>query len=165
LTCLRVTLRNVRRVLLTPRWLALHLLAVVLVYTCLRLSWWQFARAEAGNGRSLGYALQWPGFGVFVLGMWFWLARDAVRGGPAARVRPEPELPPGRLPDDVVLPPVREFAAPGVASAEAEEDDELAAYNRLLAALHRQDVNDPHIDGPHENGPRQEDRVEERDHA
>jgi hypothetical protein len=139
-------------VLLTPRWLALHLLAVALVYTCLRLSWWQFARAEAGSGRSLGYALQWPGFGLFVIGMWIWLARDAVRGGPARPPRPEPEHPPGRLPDDVVLPPVRDRAAPGVVAAEDEEEDELAAYNRLLAALHREDLKDAG-------------RVEERDPA
>lgn len=131
-----------RRVLLTPRWLALHLLALLLVATCMRLSWWQFVRAEAGNGRSLGYALQWPGFGVFVIGMWFWLARDAVRGGPAARAAaPEkaPETTPGRLPDEVVLPPLRDFSAPGVTPAAAEVDDELAAYNRLLAALHQSD--------------------------
>lgn len=155
MTCSRVTLRNVRRVLLTPRWLALHLLAVALVYTCLRLSWWQFARAEAGSGRSLGYALQWPAFGVFVVGMWIWLARDAVRGPAARAARSEPGLPPGRLPDEVVLPPVRDFAPPGVGPAEAEEDDELAAYNRLLAALHRQDVGSPPEHG----------RVEERDRA
>jgi hypothetical protein len=140
-------------VLLTPRWLALHLLAVALVYICMRLSWWQFARAEAGNGRSLGYALQWPGFALFVIGMWIWMVRDAVRGGPAARSpRPRPQHPAGRLPDDVVLPPVREYAAPGVVAAGVEEEDELAAYNRLLAALHRQDLKDAG-------------RVEERDPA
>jgi hypothetical protein len=130
----------VRRVLLTPRWLALHLLAVVLVYVCLRLSWWQFVRAEAGNGRSLGYALQWPGFALFVLGMWFWLARDSVRGGRGGPPDPpavQAEVP-GRLPDDVVLPPVRDIRA-GVSPDGDEEDHELVAFNRMLAALHAHD--------------------------
>jgi DNA-binding transcriptional regulator of glucitol operon len=142
----------VSRVLLTPRWLALHVLAVALVVTCGVLSYWQFLRAEAGNGRSLGYALQWPGFGVFVIGVWFWLARDAARsaaGGGSAAAPAEPprvEPVPGRAPDDVVLPPApstaaeRAAAGPGDTGADATGDDELAAFNRLLARLHERDT-------------------------
>ena len=127
-----------RRVLLTPRWLALHVLAVAAVAVCLRLSVWQFGRAGEGNGRSFGYALQWPGFGAFIVGVWVWLARDAVRGGPRIP-DPTPAHAPGRVPDDVVLPPVRDYTAAGVGAADAGEDDDLAAYNRMLAALHERD--------------------------
>ena len=116
----------------------LHVLTVATVVACIRLSWWQVLRAEAGNGRSLGYALQWPGFAAFAVGVWVWLARDALRGGLRAE-RPTPAAAPGRVPDDVVLPPERDFSAPGAVPAVAGEDDELAAYNRLLAALNERD--------------------------
>ena len=97
------------------------------------LSYWQFLRAQVGNGRSLGYALQWPGSGVFVIGVWFWLARDAVRaaapGRPAARPsaagRVRVEHRPGRVPDDVVLP-----AAPSTAGAAAAGPDVTRARSR-----------------------------------
>lgn len=141
---------SVSRVLLTPRWLALHALAVVLVATCGVLSYWQFLRAEGGNGRSLGYALQWPGFGLFVIGVWYWLAREAVRGPAPAEPAPVAPAVAWRVDDEVVLPPPPTTAAerartekamvgPGAAAPEATEDDELAAFNRLLARLYERD--------------------------
>ena len=42
-------------VLVSWRWLALHLLTMVLVAACGALTWWQFTRAQGGNARSLGY--------------------------------------------------------------------------------------------------------------
>lgn len=118
-------------VLLRPRWLALHLLIVAMVATCGGMSWWQFVRAEAGNGRSFGYALQWPGFGLFAIGVWVWLCREAVR---APRTPADaPAVPTAlRVDDDVVLPPVAPAHVPEV---DADADPELAAYNAMLVRM------------------------------
>ncbi|MGQ0625739.1 MAG: hypothetical protein ACT4PP_13970 [Sporichthyaceae bacterium] len=128
------------RVLLAPRWVALHALTVAAAATCLALSWWQFGRAGGGGGgTSLGYALQWPAFGLFVVGVWAWLCRDAVRSqDPGTAPSPRSPAAPYRLPDEVVLPPAR----PTVSTAaypDAGSDPELAAFNDLLARLHAKD--------------------------
>jgi len=115
-------------VLLKPRWLALHAFTVFVVVSCAGLAWWQFVRADAGNGRSFGYALQWPAIGVFGLGVWMWLCRDGVR---AARR------------GDIDVEDVHVFAEPRrtpVQVIEPEEEPELAAYNAMLARLHEKDV-------------------------
>ena len=120
-------------VLVSWRWLALHLLTMVLVAACGALTWWQFTRAQGGNARSLGYAFQWPAFAIFTIGVWIWLCRDAIRTEPY--VVPEPPMSPGRLADDVVLPPVRSAAPAPV----LDDDPVLAEYNRMLARRARQD--------------------------
>jgi DNA-binding transcriptional regulator of glucitol operon len=120
-------------VLVSARWLALHLLTLVLVAACGLLTWWQFDRAQGGNARSLGYAFQWPAFAIFTIGVWAWLCRDATRTQP--RATPAPPASPGRLADDEVLPPVRRT----VAAAVVEDDPALAEYNRMLAQLANRD--------------------------
>jgi DNA-binding transcriptional regulator of glucitol operon len=129
----------VRRVLLSPRWLALHLLAVVLVAVCLRLGWWQWERAGQGNARSLGYALEWPGFAAFVLLMWGYLVRDALRAS-RERERPAdattPDSRASGTSDDAESALLPTDAALAAARAQAEDqDDELTAYNDYLARL------------------------------
>jgi hypothetical protein len=49
----------------------------VLILVCLRLGWWQWDRARAvgGTAQNLGYALQWPAFGGFVVYAWFRMLR------------------------------------------------------------------------------------------
>ena len=116
-------------VLLTRRWVALHLLAAALVTACLALTWWQFGRAQDGNTRSFGYAFQWPAFALFTVGVWAWLCRDATRSGEGSRPTATPA--PGRIADEVVLPPLR-VRAP---APTPDDDPELAAYNRMLARL------------------------------
>lgn len=112
-------------VLLKPRWLALHAFTVFVVVSCMGLAWWQFVRADAGNGRSFGYALQWPAMGIFGLCVWAWLCRDGVRT--ASR---------GDIPEDEV----HVFAEPPRAPViDVEDDPELAAYNAMLARLHEKD--------------------------
>jgi DNA-binding transcriptional regulator of glucitol operon len=111
----------VRRVL-TPKWLAWHVLAAVLAVACLRLGLWQWHRAHAtGSMQSMGYALQWPVFALFGLFFWWRTVRDAIRprtAAPApARSRPRPV-------SVAPLPPVTD-----------EDDPELAAYNRYLTEL------------------------------
>jgi hypothetical protein len=124
-------------VLLSRRWLAMHLLALVLVAACLVLTWWQFDRARGGNARSFGYAFQWPVFATFTVGVWAWLCRDVVRTEHGAPPRPAPAPAPGRVADEVVLPPLR-VPRPDPA---ADDDPELAAYNRMLARLAETDDN------------------------
>lgn len=118
---------DVPRVLLTPRWLVLHALASAMIATCAGLSWWQFERAGPGNASSFGYALQWPGFALFVLAVWAWLCRDAARHRGPNPTRTEPVA--DRVPDDVALPPRRTRREVGT------EEPELAAYNAMLARL------------------------------
>ncbi|MQA88005.1 MAG: hypothetical protein GEV03_26135 [Streptosporangiales bacterium] len=118
------------RRLLSPGWLALHVLAIVLVIAFLRLGWWQWERATSPTGsvRSYGYALQWPVFALFVIFMWVKMARDdltASRTGEDASERTTP-------PAGAVSP--YDAREPDLAQ-EAEEDEELAAYNRYLASL------------------------------
>ncbi|MGQ0629620.1 MAG: hypothetical protein ACT4P1_01160 [Sporichthyaceae bacterium] len=129
------------KVLFAPRWVALHVLTVAAVVTCLALSWWQFGRSGAGGGgSSLGYALQWPAFGLFTLGVWAWLCREAIRAQCPGHEQTAPPRHPGyRLPDDVVLPPARPTAATQPTDSDLESDSELAAFNDLLARLHQKD--------------------------
>ena len=112
------------RRLLAPRWLAWHVLALVVAVVFVRLGLWQWHRAVAtGSPQNMGYALQWPAFALFAVAVWWRVVRDAVsppgdrppRPGRGAR-RPVPE------------------PAPAVPVTD-EEDPELAAYNRYLAEL------------------------------
>ena len=109
------------RRLLTPKWLAWHVFALVAALVMVRLGLWQWHRSEATHSaQNLGYALQWPAFAIFALLVWFRVCRDAVRpppDAPKARKRTAPE------------------PAAAVVPVTDEEDPELAAYNRYLARL------------------------------
>ena len=109
------------RTVLTPKWVAWHVLAVVLAITFVRLGLWQWHRAQAtGSAQSMGYALQWPAFAAFGVFFWWRTVRDAVR--PPGDPTPKP--PRKRQPVSATVRPVTD-----------EEDPELAAYNRYLAEL------------------------------
>ena len=113
------------RKVLTPKWVAWHVLAVVLAITFLRLGLWQWHRAvDTGSPQSLGYALQWPAFALFGVFFWWRTVRDAVR--PPGDPTPKP--PRKRQPVSATVRPVTD-----------EEDPELAAYNRYLAELNERD--------------------------
>lgn len=109
------------RLLLTPRWLARHALALLLVGGCVVAARWQYHRAvEHHNSlQNWSYVVTWLLFAGFVVLCWGWYLRDEARGPQPARLRPDP-LPPRPVP-----PPVTDA-----------EDPELAAYNRYLAQLH-----------------------------
>ena len=110
--------------LLAPKWLLGHVVVLALALVCLRLGLWQWQRAVSQHSaQSMGYALQWPFFALFGVGVWIRICRDHVRppaddapqlSRPARRPAPEP--------------------APAVPVTD-EEDPELAAYNRYLARL------------------------------
>jgi hypothetical protein len=127
------TLDPVRRLLLSPRWLAGHVAVVACFVGFLALGWWQWERAHAadGGGQNFGYALQWPLFAAFaVFGWWRVLKLELAKTAPAQPKVTRVERPARRGPA------VPRYVPPAVEDA---ADDELAAYNRRLAALHEQD--------------------------
>lgn len=174
-----------KRLLLTPRWIAFTLLMAAIATACMVLGWWQFQRYREGGGsfQNLGYTLNWPLFGAFGAYLWWRLLRDAARPGTqetqaggrteeesarpetasaeparveAARAEPAqggtepadgtaPDAPTGSPtppPAGVRVPAQAEAPDRGGARGEAqrpapddEDDPELAAYNRYLAAL------------------------------
>lgn len=135
---------GVNRSLLTPRWLLLHLLFVAAIVATAWLGWWQWQRAHEAGGsfQNLGYALQWPLFGVFTIYLWYRVATMELRGRRSATTEPADgpddggaeqadhvaETTPDRARRRPLVPP----PAPPV---DAAEDPELAAYNKYLADL------------------------------
>jgi len=97
-------------------------------------------RAGEGNALSFGYALEWPVFAAFTLFVWYRTVHDAVRPPHAgtttvpAAAAPAPEPAAFAVP---VLP-----AHPAAPAVREDEDPELAAYNRYLAALAEADRQD-----------------------
>src|SRR6266487_5724010 len=64
------------RFLITPKWLAWHVVMVGSVYGMLALGNWQLHRAESGNGLSWAYTFEWPIFAVFAVVFWAKTIRD-----------------------------------------------------------------------------------------
>lgn len=117
------SLERVIRVLLSPRWLARHVLLAVALATCFLFGRWQLGRAvDRHSVLNWSYAIEWTLFGLFAIVCWGWYLRDDLRGD----TRPEEPLEPVYLPQ----------AEP----VTAEEDPELAEYNRYLASLHKGDA-------------------------
>jgi len=114
-----------------------HLTAAVVVPGCIALCWWQVTRALAGNTLSWAYVFEWPifaGYGVF---MWWRLIHEPRDGGhdpqivePPADVTgiDDPRMERGAHGDSGAGDGSGVDAVPG-------EDEELASYNRYLAAL------------------------------
>ncbi|NUT49256.1 MAG: hypothetical protein HOV94_18405 [Saccharothrix sp.] len=125
------------RGLITPKRLAIAAACLASLIVCCGLAYWQWERfSEAGGTfQNLGYVFQWPLFGLFPLFMVWRIRRlearrkaEAAAGAPGAV--PEPVAAPSE--PVVTVEPVR-------APVPDDEDDELAAYNRMLAELHARD--------------------------
>src|SRR5580693_706486 len=73
--------------LMTPRWLAWHVFAVVAFWGMLWLGDWQLHRAIGGNGLSWAYTFEWPLFAGFGAVFWARTVRDELRArrGPSQR--------------------------------------------------------------------------------
>jgi DNA-binding transcriptional regulator of glucitol operon len=145
----------VRNKLLTPGWVAAHVLVALFVVACGCLGWWQWQRAESASGtlQNLGYALQWPLFGVAAI----YMLRRALRlesqrsdadsvTEPAEQDQRTPVEPASHdrasQPVPALRPATRGQARPGETGEDHDTDgadDELAAYNRYLAQLHERD--------------------------
>lgn len=130
----------VLRLVFSPRWIMWHLLTLGAMVTCGLLSAWQWGRAESATGSllNIGYGLQWPLFAVFFGVMWFRMLRLEVR----RLAGEQPEIvapPPVPAPSEPERPSPFTPRPEGVEPITDETDPELAAYNRMLAALARQD--------------------------
>lgn len=112
---------------------------VLSVVICCGLAWWQWERYASAGGtfQNLGYVLQWPLFGLFPLFMAWRMHRlrrqkqHQERGG---GVTSESRASVQRSARPAVVQPSAPRTGPS-----ADEDDELAAYNRYLAELNARD--------------------------
>ena len=100
----------------------LHLVVLALAAAMVGLGLWQYHRAEDRHSlQNYSYAAEWVLFACFTVVAYIKLARDEVRG----TVPKRPAVPRS-------LPLV---ARPAAVPVSDEQDPELAAYNRYLAAL------------------------------
>ncbi|MGV0853659.1 hypothetical protein [Mycolicibacterium phlei] len=112
---------------------ALILLVLVGVAGCMALAWWQWTRFESNTGsfQNLGYALQWPAFGGFLVYAYFKFVRFEE-----APPEPKPRDTITELPADL-LP---QKPAPAAPDDDADDDPALREYNAYLAELAKQDL-------------------------
>lgn len=125
---------RVVRPFLAAKWLAAHLLLVVVGLVMIRLGIWQWHVAVQRNGdlRNYAYAFQWWAFTVFAVVFWVRLMRDAQRtddpgapdvtlAAPAPSAHSEPQYRPYQMPrvEDIVT----------------DESSDLAQYNAYLKSL------------------------------
>jgi hypothetical protein len=109
---------------------------LVLVAAFLALAWWQVRRAGEGNLRSYAYAVEWPVFAGFVVFMWLREVRQAraapARDSESGQIEGHTEQP-----DRAVSARTRPERGAEASTRPADDDgnDELAAYNRMLAWL------------------------------
>ena len=108
---------------LQPRWLVRHLVLIAALTGCFFGARWQLGRAvERHSVLNWSYGIEWCLFAGFALLCWGWYLRDDLRG-------PSDDAP---APRPVGYQPVAQQVSD-------DEDPELAAYNRYLAGLNRQD--------------------------
>ena len=109
------------RLLVSPRWLARHVLLLAALAICWGFGRWQLGRAmDRHSVLNWSYAIEWGLFAGFAVLCWGWFLRDELRGDDRP-AEPEP------------IAVVQRAAEP----VTDEEDPELAAYNRMLAELQR----------------------------
>ena len=142
--------------ILSPRWVAWHLLTLGAMVTCGFLAAWQWHKAGTAMGSALnvGYGLQWPLFAVFFGVMWWRMLRmEIVRlgeesleeGAPEEAQEPVSPAPVPAAAPRAPRPSSAEGPSPfvhrhgGVRPVTDDDDPELAEYNRMLAALAARD--------------------------
>ena len=87
------------RFLITPKWLAWHLVMAGSVISMLLLGNWQLHRDVSGNALSWAYTFEWPIFAVFAVVFWAKTIRDEFH--PPAAAGPadsDIDLPAGAIP-------------------------------------------------------------------
>jgi hypothetical protein len=99
------------------RAVALTACVAVLVPGFLTLGWWQLTRALSGNSLSWAYTFEWPLFAGYLVWVWWRLLHEDRASVPGAAAG------------------ATDAGGPAGPAPGEEEDEELAAYNRYLAAL------------------------------
>lgn len=150
------------RVLLTPRWIVLHVLLLGVVPVMLWLGWWQWRGGLEGHSpQTTGYAFQWWIFAAFAIGLWVRLVRDELRrvhrgpspdgahadalhapgadahGADAPGADAHGAAPNGAHPDRAV--PYVRYRAP-VSAPVVQDDSDLGRYNQYLSQLNAQEA-------------------------
>jgi hypothetical protein len=119
------------RAFLTLKWLAAHLLLIVVCAAMIRLGIWQWhiGGLPRGDVRNYAYAVQWWAFTGFAIFFWARLIRDArLRDVPAPPVQEEPSQPQYRR---YTMPQSQEIT-------DSATDPERARYNAYLRSLEEQ---------------------------
>ena len=124
------------RLVVSPRWLAWHVLTLGAMVACGFLAAWQWRRAGSamGSAVNVGYGLQWPVFAVFFAYIWWRMLRIEIAKLPA---EPVPATP---LPEAAAAPSPFAYRARRADTVDEAENPALAEYNRMLAALAAQDL-------------------------
>lgn len=130
--------------LITPKRLAIAAVCVAALVVCCGLAYWQWERFSAAGGtfQNLGYVFQWPLFGLFPAFMVWRIRRLDLRrkAEEAAKAGAVPGVAEPTVPEPVAAPSRPVVTVEHVrAPARDDEDEELAAYNRMLAELHARD--------------------------
>ncbi len=112
--------RGVLALVLSPRWIAWHLLSLGAMVTCGLLAAWQWRRAGTalGSAVNVGYGLQWPVFAVFFGWMWWRMLRIELQRLRETATAPAAAAPPARTRS--AEPASAEPASPGPAPSGAE---------------------------------------------
>lgn len=129
-----------RRVLLSPAWLARHAGLIFFLVTFAILGRWQWdvSRSPTGTLQNTLYAFQWWSFALIFIYGWWWMLRHELRDQPAGPAE-EVEPPPPPLPEDdewMAAVRKRHRILPPPADATPAQ---LAEYRAWLAQLHALD--------------------------
>jgi hypothetical protein len=102
------------------RTVALTVILVLTVPSCLYAGWWQVERARSGNVLSYGYMVEWPIFAILAIAGWWQLVHVSSGADEShpSRVRRQDRPPP-----------------PAFRWDRSEEAPELQAYNAALARM------------------------------
>jgi len=114
----------VRNRWLTGRAIKLHVLAVFVIGVCLAAGWWQLQRALGGNGQSWAYTIEWPFFAAYAGWTWWKLLHE------------EPEFAKEKAALDTLSTNGTTEPPNGASTADDPEEQQRAAYNEYLRALH-----------------------------
>ncbi len=126
------------RLVLAPRWIALHLLSIVLIVAMVLLGRWQLdvSNAKHFNIQNFGYAIQWWAFSGFVVVKWVRVLRDAgerADGGSRADGGPQNAESVAAADEPVAY---RRYVMPQSSDSRPSTDDPvLTDYNDYLARL------------------------------
>ena len=120
-----------KKVWFSRRAIRLHIVILIVVPAFLALCLWQVSRALGGNSLSWAYVFEWPLFAAYAIYMWWRFVHEA----PAE----EASASDAAATDAAGLDAADTASPPAETPQELEDDAEMAAYNKYLAALAEQD--------------------------